>query len=58
MLKLNDSKTVVILGSPYFIKQNPQITTTGGDSYIECASALGDLGAFLDELMSWMYLCT
>ena len=36
MLKLNDGKTeLLLLGSPYFIKKNQQITIAGWDSYIE-----------------------
>ena len=50
MLKLNDAKTeLLLLGSPYFIKKNQQITIAIGDSYIESVSVVRNLGAFFDE---------
>ena len=53
MLKLNDGKTeLLLLGSPYLIKENQEITIAVGDSYIESVSAVHNLGAFFDEHMS------
>ena len=53
MLKLNDCKTeLLLLGSPYFIKKNQQITIAVGDSYIESVSVVCNLCAFFDEYMS------
>ena len=53
LLKLNDGKTeLLLLGSPYFIKKNQEITIAVGDSYIKSVSAVRNLGAFFDEHMS------
>ena len=52
LLKLNHGKTeLLLLGSPYFIKKNQQITIAIGDSYIESVSVVLNLGAFFDEHM-------
>ena len=53
MLKLNDGKTeLLLLGSPYFIKKNQEVTIAVGDSYIESLSEVHNLGAFFDDHMS------
>ena len=53
MLKLNDVKTeLLLLGSPYFIRKNQDITIAVGDSCIESVSAVRNLGAFFDEYVN------
>ena len=52
MLKLNDSKTeVILLGSHYFMKKFPSISINVGECCIESVSNVRNLGAWFDECL-------
>ena len=53
MLKLNDSKTEVILfGSKHHLKNHGQISIKVGDCSISSVPSVRNLGAYFDETLS------
>ena len=51
-LKLNDEKTEVLLGFPYFLKKVPSITLHIGDSLVRSTSYAKNLGVLFDSEMN------